>query len=63
MKASLVSMVSPPAAPAHDWNWRADLADLEVTLQHVQGGDPWNWRRDLADIEAELDSLAERLGL
>lgn len=63
MKASTVHMVSPPAAQVHDWNWRADLADLEVSIAHAEGGDPWNWRRDLAEIEAELDRLAERLGL
>lgn len=63
MKASLVSMVSPPAAPAHNWNWRADLAALDVSIDHVESGEHWNWRRDLAELETELDRLAERLGL
>ena len=63
MKAATSTMVAPPAAQALDWNWRADLADLEVSIAHAEAGDPWNWRRDLADLEAELDRLAERLGL
>lgn len=63
MKASVASMLSPATAPAHDWNWRAELADLDVSLDHVQSGSRWNWRRELAEIEAELDRLAERLGL
>ncbi len=63
MKSTLASMVSPPAAPAHEWNWRADLAEIDVGIDHVESGDPWNWRRDLAAIEAEINRLAERLGL
>lgn len=63
MKAPLANVVTPTSAPAHEWNWRADLKQIDVTIEHVGSGDAWNWRGELAALEAELDGLAERLGL
>ena len=63
MKAPLANVVSPSSAPAHEWNWRADLAQLDVTIDHVGSGEKWNWRGELAALEAELERLAERHGL
>lgn len=60
---SASSTLIPPTKAAADWNWRAELATIESTIDHVAGGERWDWRNDLRKLEGELDQLAQRLGL